>query len=73
MNFDVRPILLVIGLLLTTLGCAMILPAIVDLMAENDDWEVFAFSGLLTLITGVGFMQAPAARLLAFQPDKPLS
>jgi len=55
MNFDVRPILLVIGLLLTTLGCAMILPAIVDLMAENDDWEVFAFSGLLTLITGVGF------------------
>ena len=55
MIFDIRPILLVIGLLLTTLGCAMILPAIVDLLAENDDWEVFAFSGLLTVTVGVGF------------------
>ena len=54
MRFDIRPILLVIGLLLTTLGAAMLLPAIVDLMADNDDWRVFAVSGILTILIGAG-------------------
>lgn len=54
MRFDVRPIFLVIGLLLTTLGCAMLLPAIVDLMANNDDWQVFTTAGVLTVLIGVG-------------------
>lgn len=49
-----RPILLVNGLLLTTLGAAMILPAIIDLMASNDDWQVFAGAAMLTILTGVG-------------------
>lgn len=54
MKFDFRPIFLVIGLLLTTLGCAMLLPAIVDLMAGNDDWRVFMVSGVLTILIGAG-------------------
>ena len=54
MRFDIRPIFLVIGLLLTTLGLAMLLPAIVDLMANNDDWKVFATSGILTILIGAG-------------------
>jgi trk system potassium uptake protein TrkH len=54
MNFDFRPIFLVIGLLLTTLGCSMLLPAIVDLMANNDDWKVFATAGILTVLIGSG-------------------
>lgn len=54
MRFDFRPIFLVIGLLLTTLGCAMLLPAIVDLMADNDDWRVFTLSGILTILVGAG-------------------
>ena len=49
-----RPIFLIVGLLLATLGCAMIFPAIVDLIAGNDDWEVFAFTGILTLLVGFG-------------------
>ncbi len=52
---DVRPILLVVGLLLATLGCAMILPAIVDLVAGNDDWQVFALAGVISVLFGVGF------------------
>ena len=51
---ELRPILLIVGLLLSTLGCAMILPAIVDLLADNDDWEVFAFSGTISLLVGLG-------------------
>ncbi len=54
MNFDLRPIFLVIGLLLATLGCSMLLPAIVDLLADNDDWRVFAASGILTILIGAG-------------------
>ena len=51
---NLRPIFLVIGILLATLGAAMFLPAAVDLIAENEDWEVFAFTGTLTLLIGLG-------------------
>lgn len=50
---DLRPILLVTGALLATLGCAMMVPAIVDLAAGNDDWRVFAASSLLTMMIGL--------------------
>jgi len=51
--FDLKPILLVVGILLTTLGCAMIIPAIIDLGANNKDWVVFAASSAFTLFIGV--------------------
>ncbi|MCF6322441.1 MAG: TrkH family potassium uptake protein [Rhizobiaceae bacterium] len=54
MRIDIRPILLVIGLLLATLGISMMAPAIVDLMADNGDWQVFAASGILTVLIGAG-------------------
>ncbi len=50
----IRPIMLVNGLLLATLGIAMLLPAIVDLIAENDDWQVFVAASLLTMLIGGG-------------------
>ncbi|MEM9278529.1 MAG: TrkH family potassium uptake protein [Pseudomonadota bacterium] len=49
-----RPIFLIVGLLLTALGAAMFIPALVDLSANNSDWEVFAFTGTLTLLVGLG-------------------
>lgn len=49
-----RPIYLIVGVLLSTLGGAMFLPAIVDLIYDNRDWEVFAFTGTLTLLIGLG-------------------
>ncbi len=52
--FSFRPIFLVIGVLLATLGCAMMLPAIVDLAYNNPDWQVFAVSSLITVMVGVG-------------------
>jgi len=49
-----RPIFLITGLLLTALGASMFLPAIVDVVDQNRDWEVFAFTGMLTLLVGIG-------------------
>lgn len=51
---DLRPILLVVGILLATLGCAMMLPALYDLVADNDDWQIFAATSIITLFVGIG-------------------
>jgi trk system potassium uptake protein TrkH len=50
---DLRPLLLVIGILLTTLGTSMFLPALFDIAAGDDGWVVFAASGGVTIFTGV--------------------
>ncbi|WP_321338617.1 TrkH family potassium uptake protein [Breoghania sp.] len=50
---DFRPILLVTGVLLATLGCAMMVPALVDLADDNEDWRIFAASSLLTIMIGL--------------------
>ena len=38
---NVRPILGIIGILLTTLSLGMCLPAAVDAFSGNPDWKVF--------------------------------
>ena len=50
---DFRPVLLIVGSLLATLAIAMCIPAIVDAVAGNPDWQVFAVSSGLTLFVGV--------------------
>lgn len=55
---DFRPVVLVAGILITTLGLAMLLPAIVDLAAGNDDWIVFVASSLLTTLVGLSLFAA---------------
>ena len=59
---DFRPIILVAGILLTTLGCAMLLPAILDLLLSNPDWLTFAFSAGITLFCGVALVLATWGR-----------
>ncbi len=51
---NIRPILLVIGILLATLGVAMMIPAFFDLASSNPDWMVFVFSSIITIFIGVG-------------------
>ena len=50
---DFRPILLVNGILLATLGSLMMLPALADVYFGNPDWIVFIASGLITVFVGV--------------------
>ena len=51
---ELRPIFLIVGLLVALMGIAMIIPAFFDLAAENSDWEVFVFCGVLTTLVGFG-------------------
>lgn len=55
---DLRPVILVTGILLTTLGAAMLIPALVDIVAGNPDWQVFAGSSAATTLVGVTFYAA---------------
>jgi trk system potassium uptake protein TrkH len=64
LNF--RPVLFVVGLLLTTMSIGMCVPAAVDLYFGSPDWQVFATSAGLTLFIGVGLAltnHAPHFRL----------
>jgi len=49
---DFRPIFFVIGVLLTTIAIAMLLPAIADGLKGNPDWKVFLASSGFTLFIG---------------------
>ncbi len=50
---DFRPVFLVIGVLLTTLGCAMLVPAVIDLAYAHEDWIVFVASSMIAVFVGV--------------------
>lgn len=50
--------MLVTGALVATLGVAMLLPALVDLAADNDDWMIFASAGMVTILVGFGLFIA---------------
>ena len=53
---DLRPILLVIGVLLIILAVFMAPPMIADMAVGHPDWHVFFSAGSVTLFTGVSFV-----------------
>ena len=53
---DFRPILFVIGILLTTLAAAMLPPLLVDLHDGNSDWRVFGWAAALTSFVGIALV-----------------
>jgi trk system potassium uptake protein TrkH len=53
---DLRPIFFILGFLLMTLAIAMGLPAVVDAVAGNPDWWVFAGSMTVTMFIGVSLV-----------------
>jgi len=55
-QFDLRPILLVIGVLLTVLAVAMVPSMVADLVVGNRDWVVFLLAGSVTLFAGVSLI-----------------
>lgn len=50
---DPRPIFLVVGMLLTTLGAAMLLPALTDLATGGPNWLIFVGSAGITGFVGI--------------------
>src|SRR3546814_8184609 len=59
---DFRPILFIVGILLSTTALAMLLPAVADAAVGNPHWQVFAVSSGITLAIGVMLMLTAQAR-----------
>lgn len=53
---DLRPVLFVVGVLLSVLALAMVVPALADLVVGHVDWQVFLASAAVTLFVGVSLM-----------------
>jgi trk system potassium uptake protein TrkH len=51
-----RPVVFVLGILISVLSVAMIIPAIVDALAGHPDWEVFSVAAATALFVGVSMM-----------------
>ena len=49
---DFRPVLFVVGMLLTALAGAMLIPAAIELLFGHEDWRAFVFSSAATLFVG---------------------
>ena len=60
---DFRPTLFAIGVLLTTIAGAMLLPAATDGVLGNSDWSAFLLSAAVTAVFGI-------ALTLAFKPRR---
>ena len=59
---DLRPVVLVTGVLMAALGAAMLVPAGFDLIESNPDWRVFASASAVTLFAGVALFFATRGR-----------
>ncbi|WP_245593534.1 TrkH family potassium uptake protein [Azospirillum halopraeferens] len=55
-GFDLRPVLYIIGALVSVTAIAMLVPMIADVASRNPDWMVFAAASALTLFFGVLLM-----------------
>ena len=52
-GLDIRPVLYVIGALVSVVALAMLLPMAVDIYYGHSDWQVFAAASAITLFFGV--------------------
>lgn len=64
---DLRPILFVLGWLLTVLGGAMLVPLIVDLALGHPDWTSFLASAIITGFTGISLVLTMRGRTLVLR------
>ena len=53
---EFRPVIFVLGILLSILAVAMVIPAAVDALVGHGDWQVFAAAAATTLFIGVSMI-----------------
>ncbi len=53
---EFRPVVFILGVLLSILAIAMIIPAVVDAMIGHSDWQVFTAAAAATLFVGVAMV-----------------
>ncbi|MBU2089592.1 MAG: potassium transporter TrkH, partial [Alphaproteobacteria bacterium] len=64
---DLRPILYVLGWLLTVLGLAMLVPMLVDLLLDHPDWTSFMAGGVITSFIGVSLVLTMGGRSIVLR------
>ena len=50
---EIRSVLYILGILISSIGCTMAVPSIIDLIDKNPDWSVFSTTGLIVFVLGV--------------------
>ena len=63
---DLRPVVFVIGMLITILALAMVIPAVVDYSAGHADWQVFAAAAAVALFIGVAMILTTRSGWIGF-------
>ena len=63
---EFRPVVFVLGILVSVLSVAMIIPAIVDALSGHSDWQVFSVSAGAALFTGVSMMLTARSKWSGF-------
>lgn len=58
---DLRPVLFIIGILLSVVAVAMLLPALADIAAADPNWRAFTRGATITLFVGVALVLANRA------------
>ena len=53
---EFRPVVFILGILLSVLAVAMAIPAVVDALVGHPDWQVFTASSATSLFIGVSMM-----------------
>ena len=56
MNF--RSVLYILGILISTLGCMMIFPAIINFISNEKEWTIFASTGIISFFVGITIILA---------------
>ncbi|MEM6492267.1 MAG: potassium transporter TrkG, partial [Pseudomonadota bacterium] len=67
---DVRPVLFLAGIVVSVMAAAMVLPALVDFLAGDPDWIVFAASSGVCMFVGLSLAfanQGASLRRLALR------
>jgi len=63
---DPRPVVFVLGVLLSILAVAMLVPAAADLVVGNPDWQVFLVSAAITLFVSVSMVLSTRSAVKGF-------
>jgi trk system potassium uptake protein TrkH len=53
---DIRPVLFVLGILLSALAATMLLPLVLDATRGDGDWQAFAYAAIVTGTVGGGLL-----------------
>ena len=61
---NLRSVLYILGILISTLGCMMICPAILNFLSKEKEWTIFASTGIIIFFIGITIILAFKSREL---------